>query len=793
MPGISSFLSRSINTHQIYGANTNVGKTIISTILTRAAALNYPQEQTWYLKPISTGEAKDADDSHVKRYTGDLPNVTPKCLWQYSDPVSPHLVAGPTPPSDHSVLSQVSNYLNMAASSGPGSFFLETAGGIHSPTLNRVPQADFYRPLRLPTILVADPHLGGISTSIAAHEGLHIRGYDTDAVFVFRDNYYRNHEYLQSHFASLSKPIPTIVLPGPPPRQEDSAEDQKALAAYYEVVSGSKLIKRTLEMLKETHEMRREALETLAQRAQDRIWWPFAQHSELLDPGKITTIDSAHGDFFSTLSPSASAPSANLLQQTHDASASWWTQGLGHANPQLTLAAAHAAGRYGHVMFANAIHEPALRLADSLLQTLRNPRFQRVFYSDNGSTGVEVALKMGMRAARVRYAWTDKKDVEVLGMDGNYHGDTMGAMDCSESNIFNESVEWHKGRGYWFKPPTVILRKGVWEVRQPSGEVETFEGLEGVMDVEKRVGGKMYEMYCRRVKGELEKVIIGDGRRFGAMIVEPIILGAGGMVFVDPLYQRALVDTVRSSTNLFSIGSPKSAGDFTPTGDSNAWTGLPIIFDEVFTGLYRLGQPTPSSFLGSNTHPDIGIYAKLLTGGLLPLSATCASKSIFEAFLSGKKEDALLHGHSYTAHAVGCEVACTSLEVMNSGDEEGVWNAHKEDWNTHTTTATTTQNAAAPWSVWSKSWVYDISSHPNVDGVIALGSVLAITLKTSEAGYASSAAQTMLARMREERWEELEGGNVMARPLGNVVYFMAGQKTPVDVLRGVQGVIAKVL
>jgi len=154
-----------------------------------------------------------------------------------------------------------------------------------------------------------------------------------------------------------------------------------------------------------------------------------------------------------------------------------------------------------------------------------------------------------------------------------------------------------------------------------------------------------------------------------------------------------------------------------------------VIFDEVFTGLYRLGRFSAASFL--QTAPDISVHAKLLTGGLLPLCATVASNGIFEAFLGDEKSDALLHGHSYTAHPIGCHVANVSLEQMANLDHS----VFKKKWINDQTgkergetanDANTKENWM--WSMWSKKTVEALSFHPKVDHVIAIGSVLAISL-----------------------------------------------------------------
>jgi dethiobiotin synthetase/adenosylmethionine--8-amino-7-oxononanoate aminotransferase len=228
-----------------------------------------------------------------------------------------------------------------------------------------------------------------------------------------------------------------------------------------------------------------------------------------------------------------------LLQPSFDGSASWWTQGLGHGNPSLTLAAAYAASRYGHVMFAEAVHEPALALAEALLLGAggRNPRLTRVFFSDNGSTGAEVALKMGLRAARFRYGWGAGEEIGVLGLRGGYHGDTIGAMDCSEPGTFNEKVEWYEGKGFWFDYPTVKCAGGKWavcvpdELKEQLGVGREHTSLSEVFDVdgrERRGEGREYERYIV----DRLKTLQAQGRKFGSLILEPVVLGAGGMILV---------------------------------------------------------------------------------------------------------------------------------------------------------------------------------------------------------------------------------------------------------------------
>lgn len=357
-------------------------------------------------------------------------------------------------------------------------------------------------------------------------------------LLLFRDEQYKNHLYLRDHFSKYAD-VPVETIPSPPQRSDDESLETKRMLSYYDSASSEDTMGRVLDMLDRRGQDRIARLESLSQKASKNIWYPFTQQ-KLLSSDQISAIDSAHGDFFQVLTPkrnSASADKRPLLQPAFDGSASWWTQGLGHANPRLTLAAAYAAGRYGHVMFAEAIHEPALALAEMLLEKLGNPRLSRVFYSDNGSTGCEVATKMALRASRVRYGWAVGENVEILGLRGSYHGDTIGAMDCSEPNPFNEKVEWYKGKGFWFEYPTVRCHKGEWLVDVPSslqqdlGIGARFNSVSEVFDLGARTGSETFDDYKRYIYGTLEH-LHAEGRKFGALMLEPVVLGAGGMIFV---------------------------------------------------------------------------------------------------------------------------------------------------------------------------------------------------------------------------------------------------------------------
>ncbi|KAM5501419.1 hypothetical protein McanMca71_000151 [Microsporum canis] len=795
---VAAGLWRSSRAYQVYAANTDIGKTVVSAVLFNAI----PSYRPWassklrFLKPVSAGPAAEADDRHISRFTK---GVTTACLYGYDRPLSPHLAAKDHKiPHNEELLESIKSTLNYWDQDGPSFALVESAGGVLSPGPSGLVQADLYRPLRLPVILIADHRLGGISASISAYESLCLRGYDVEGIVLFQDQYYQNHDYLKDFFGR--KKIKVFSLPPPPPRRAklDSEtalrKDEEAMASFYEKAARHDEVFGLMDELSSKHAERLSRLESMSATAKEVIWYPFTQHHGMT-PKDISVIDSAYGDCFQTLTSAESSPAEHVLRPTFDGSASWWTQGLGHGNPELALTSAYAAGRYGHVMFAGTIHEPALALSEQVLKTSGNPRLQKVFFTDNGSTGMEVALKMGLRVSCSRYGWdASKENIGIVGLKGSYHGDTIGVMDCSEPSTYNKKVEWYRGRGYWFDFPTVKMTDGIWKAAVPQtlkkelGEGVSFSSIASVFDLDARKGSNMALRYKKYIKKTLEDVV-QSGQKLGALIIEPIILGAGGMLFCDPLFQQALVQVVRENPQIFSqtYSQPSTRPD-----SAESWSGLPVIFDEVFTGMYRLGRRTAASFL--NVDPDVSVHAKLLTGGLMPLCITLASNEIFEAFDSPHKSDALLHGHSYTAHPVGCSVAVASLQKMESMEDSGYWNEYVQDWNRIAIATGTHNKKSSPipevWSCWPQALISDLSYAEGVESVFAIGSVLSITLRDHNGGgYTSNAASGLQKKLTAG-----DGPfNIHSRVLGNVLYLMASVTSTRQVLDKVERLLRKTL
>ena len=590
--------------------------------------------------------------------------------------------------------------------------------GVHSPTLSGTTQADSYRPLFLPSILVGDSRLGGISSTISAYESLLLRGYIVDSILLFKDEYYRNWEYLGPYFVEHG--VKVTAVEHPPPRETDPSRNVLATEEYYsQLVSDNDAgLLGVVEHLEERHEARMRELHSMARRTLDTIWWPFVQHGLIKDEGDVNVIDSAWGDHFTVFtghkspSPSSASVRESLLQPQFDGSASWWTQALGHAHPVLTLAAARAAGRYGHVMYPQATHAPALRLAERLVHDGPGKGWaSRAFISDNGSTGMEIALKMALRVASKRFgpAPQELKKMGVLGLRGSYHGDTIGSMDACEEGVY--TCEWHEAKGYWFEPPSVSIKNGSAMINLPSAvRHENVEGepLSWIYDVGARLDTPLALAYRAHINDSLQKLASSGAPPLGALVLEPLVLGAGGMIFVDPLFQRVLVDAARAR-------------------------GLPVVFDEVFTGLWRLGVPSAASLLG--VFPDVSVHAKILTGGLVPLAVTLASDDVFRAFEGTNKAEALLHGHSYTAYAVGCEVANEALDELERLAHGETWNAARVAWQqAGGEKSDETYENKGVWSMWSPQFVDTLSKLDVIDQAMTLGTVLAFKVRGKGTG-----------------------------------------------------------
>ena len=176
-----------------------------------------------------------------------------------------------------------------------------------------------YRPLFLPTILVGDPKLGGISSTICAYEALLLRGYHIDGVAIFRDSYYRNYEYLAQYFSEQKIPFYSVVHP--PDKLESVEDNYRITEDYYSQITsnaGNSEVMLFDDQLDRAHLERLKVLESMPKRTLDTVWWPFVQHGLVKEHKDVSVIDSASGDFFSVFHPLPASSDSSLLSQRFD-------------------------------------------------------------------------------------------------------------------------------------------------------------------------------------------------------------------------------------------------------------------------------------------------------------------------------------------------------------------------------------------------------------------------------------------------------------------------------------------
>ncbi|KAM3762418.1 hypothetical protein ACB098_01G343900 [Castanea mollissima] len=797
-------------TFLVWASNTSLGKTLVSTGLAASSLLNpIPKPRKFlYLKPIQTGFPTDSDSSFVfhrlsrlsllRRHNlphfslfssnhilkasfpaansalGQEISETPhsgmrdlgyyeetkaegdvgggaasqlvcKTLYAWREAVSPHLAAERESGvvEDAAVLELLQKCLRFELEGGEDKrketeifCVVETAGGVASPGPSGSLQCDLYRPFRLPGILVGDGRLGGISGTISAYESLKLRGYDIAAV-VFEDHGLVNEMPLMSY---LRNRVPVLVLP---PVPKDLSND---LMEWFDESRG--VFDSLKEEMLSAYSKRMMRLQDMPKKAGEIFWWPFTQH-QLVPEEAVTVIDSRHGENFAVFK----AQNNEFITQQFDACASWWTQGPDTTlQTELARDMGYAAARFGHVMFPENVYEPALECAELLLEGVGKGWASRTYFSDNGSTAIEIALKMAFRKfsydhgilSDVRKDNTASRRVElmVIALQGSYHGDTLGAMEAQAPSSYTGFLQqpWYTGRGLFLDPPTVYMCNGVWKLSLPKGlhlempklENKAFSSRDEIFH-KIRDKSDLARNYSSYISKQLSQYSGSGGfYHLGALIMEPVILGSGGMHMVDPLFQRVLVNECRSKK-------------------------IPVIFDEVFTGFWRLGRETAVELLGCV--PDIACFAKLMTGGIIPLAATLATNAIFNAFIGESKLKALLHGHSYTAHAMGCTAAVKSIKWFKDPQ----------------TNLNITDEGRSLRELWDEELVQQISSHPAVERVVALGTLFALELRAegSNAGYASQYASSLLQNLRQD--------GIYTRPLGNVIYLMCGPCTSPEI------------
>ena len=295
-----------------------------------------------------------------------------------------------------------------------------------------------------------------------------------------------------------------------------------------------------------------------------------------------------------------------------DAISSWWTNLFGHAHPAIAAAIAAQAGELEHVIYAGFAHEPGLRLAERLVR-LAPPGLSRVFYGENGSAAIEIALKMSFHSHQNR---GDGGRTRFIALQNGYHGETIGALAISDIPLFRRV----------YAP---LLMEPLFA---PSPDAFLAEP------------GESAEACAMRAAGALEALLQQHGPQVAALVIEPLVQCAGGMRMHHPAY-------VREARRLCAAH------------------GVHLIADEIAVGFGRTGTMFACEQAGVT--PDFLCLSKGLTAGSLPLSAVLTTESVFEAFWSEDRTRGFLHSHSYTGNPIACAAANATLDLFEASDVIG--------------------------------------------------------------------------------------------------------------------------
>jgi adenosylmethionine-8-amino-7-oxononanoate aminotransferase len=421
-----------------------------------------------------------------------------------------------------------------------------------------------------------------------------------------------------------------------------------------------------------------------------QIWHPFTNGA--LDPAPIL-VRKAEGVYLYT------ADGRKII----DAISSWWVNLNGHANPRIAAAIGEQAKKLEHVILAGFSHEAAEELAGRLSKWLPDD-LRHLFFSDDGSTAVEVALKLAVQYFQ-NLARPEK--TEIVALTHGYHGDTAGAMSVSDESPFTQpfrSMRYAVHRvnsAYCYRCPVGLNRE--------SCHIE-----------------------CA---GQLKKLLEERGERIAAVIVEPLLQGAGGMI-VHPV---EFLQKVRALCTQHDVL---------------------LIADEVLTGFGRTGKMFACDL--ANVVPDLMCISKGITGGFLTMGVTLCTDRVERAFRSKNRMHTFYHGHSYTGNALACAAANANLQIF---DDEPVFDRIATIAKIH------------------GERLAQLRGMHQVGETRQIGTMGAIELVAEDAGYLSGLRPKLYGFFLEH--------GVLLRPLGNVVYILPPYVIGPDELHRVYDVIVE--
>ena len=570
----------------VTGADTGVGKTMVAGAL--AALLRKAGRDVGVMKPIETGvrpsrEGKpDGDAAFLMKMAGvkdPLSLVRPIGL---KAPLSPYHAAMK---EDTAVeISQVMEAFHTLRRRHE-ILIVEGAGGLMVPITENFYMADLARMMGLPALIVVHPYLGYINQAISAAIAAQCEGLDVLGI-VF--NAGRPVKLTKPDYRLIERKTGEVVLglvehvPRP-----DRSSIMKAVSAGLDM---------ELLMARLQEPAGREKAAELAAKDKKYTWHPFTQMKEWMNDD-ITIIESGRGVTLRGVDGG----------EWLDGHSSYWCNTHGHQDPDMNRAVRRQMGRISHSTFLGLSNEPAARLAEKLVE-IAPPGLERVFYSDNGSTAVEVALKMSCQYWR--HVEPGGNRDKFLSLGGAYHGDTVGAVSVGGIDLYHAVFKSLLFDSVFVPPPYCY--------RCPLGKAHPECGLA-----------------CADL---VDKALEENRGRVAAMILEPIVQCPAGIITAPAGYLKRARDACRRH-------------------------GVLLIADEVAVGFGRTGRMFACEH--EDVSPDIMTLSKSISGGMFPFAATLTSAEVFQAFLGDYREKkTFFHGHTYTGNQLGCAAALENLRLM---------------------------------------------------------------------------------------------------------------------------------
>jgi adenosylmethionine-8-amino-7-oxononanoate aminotransferase len=608
----------------VLGTDTDAGKTTFALLWLSA----HPEYAYWKL--LESGES---DSDKVRALVPCATVFEP--IARFRDPIAPPLAAlreGREIPSAGELVDRLPAHQHL---------LIETFGGPFSPLNEGELQIELIRMLGLPAMLVASSALGAIGRTLGMLEALRVHGIETVGIVLMgeADDYAREQIEKHSGIAVLQVSLPKTW-------SADGIRD-----------ASREMRKHDFPGIRDTGKYAANLL------ALDRqyVWHPYTSLQSIDAPLQVIAAQ----DEFLHL-----ADSRKII----DGISSWWTILHGHREPHLMAAMREALRSFDHVLFAGVTHAPAVRVAELLLNSIDKTPGRpgaewegngRVFFSDNGSTAVEVALKMAYQFWQQR---GEPRRTLFVGFENGYHGDTFGAMAVGRDPLF-------------------------------------FGRFEPLLFQVERVPVDA---------NHLEECLKRNASKVAAVIIEPLVQGAGGMRMHSPEELRAIYEVTKRHDVLF-------------------------VADEVMTGCHRTGPMW--AFLAAGIRPDLICAAKTLAGGILPLAATLVSAQIVAAFDDDDPTRTFFHGHSFTAHPLACAIAATNLEWLMCEPP----------------------TAPARFEAFWNQTLAPLRELPQVKDLRVCGTIAAVEIDVP-GGYLAEASSVMRRRCLEH--------GVFLRPLGNVLYAL---------------------